>query len=258
MMTPIYSDIHPNAQIGNGTRINNFVTIEDNTVIGENCWIGSGAVIMKGARIGNNVKIFPGAIIAGIPQDLKFQGEDSLVEIGDNTTIREYVTVNRGTAAAGTTRIGENCLIQAYCHVAHDCILGNNCILSNNTALAGHVVLEDYAIIGGMSAVHQFSRIGSHVMIGGYSKVRTDVPPFVKAARDPLAYAGVNSIGMKRRGFSQERVHHIQDIYRILFIHGTNFHKSIEQIENSISESEDKVYILNFLKNSTRGLIKGI
>lgn len=222
-MTPKFSDIHPNAQIGIGTQINNFVTIEDDVQIGENCWIGSGAVIMKGARLGNNVRIFPGAIIAGIPQDLKFQGEESLVEIGNNTTIREYVTVNRGTAAAGTTIIGENCLIQAYCHVAHDCIIGNNCIMSNNTALAGHVVLEDYAIIGGMSAVHQFSRIGCHTMIGGYSKVRTDVPPFIKAARDPLSYAGVNSIGMKRRGFTQDRVHHIQDIYRILFVHGTNF-----------------------------------
>lgn len=175
-MTPKFSDIHPNAQIGIGTQINNFVTIEDDVQIGENCWIGSGAVIMKGARLGNNVRIFPGAIIAGIPQDLKFQGEESLVEIGNNTTIREYVTVNRGTAAAGTTIIGENCLIQAYCHVAHDCKIGNNCIMSNNTALAGHVVLEDYAIIGGMSAVHQFSRIGCHTMIGGYSKVRTDVP----------------------------------------------------------------------------------
>ncbi len=257
-MTPKFSDIHPNAQIGIGTQINNFVTIEDDVQIGENCWIGSGAVIMKGARLGNNVRIFPGAIIAGIPQDLKFQGEESLVEIGNNTTIREYVTVNRGTAAAGTTIIGENCLIQAYCHVAHDCKIGNNCIMSNNTALAGHVVLEDYAIIGGMSAVHQFSRIGCHTMIGGYSKVRTDVPPFIKAARDPLSYAGVNSIGMKRRGFTQDRVHHIQDIYRILFVHGTNFHKSIEQIENNIPNTEDKTYILNFLKSSTRGLITGI
>jgi len=202
-----YTDIHPNARIDTGVNIQNFVTIEENVVIGKNCWIGSGAVIMNGARLGDNVKIFPGAIIAGIPQDLKFDGEESLVEIGDNTTIREYVTINRGTAAAGTTHIGQNCLIQAYCHIAHDCIIGDHCIMSNNATLAGHVTLEDYAILGGMSAVHQFSRVGAHTMIGGYSKVRTDVPPYVKADRDPLAYEGVNSIGLKRRGFSQERVH---------------------------------------------------
>jgi len=253
-----YTDIHPNARIDAGANIQNFVTIEENVVIGKNCWIGSGAVIMNGARLGDDVKIFPGAIIAGIPQDLKFDGEESLVEIGDNTTVREYVTINRGTAAAGITQIGQNCLIQAYCHIAHDCIIGDHCIMSNNATLAGHVTLEDYAILGGMSAVHQFSRVGAHTMIGGYSKVRTDVPPYVKADRDPLAYEGVNSIGLKRRGFSQERIHHIQDIYRILFVFGKNFNKSIEQIKETIPESEDKTLILDFLNQSTRGIIKGI
>lgn len=253
-----YTDIHQNARIDTGANIQNFVTIEEDVVIGKNCWIGSGAVIMNGARLGDNVKIFPGAIIAGVPQDLKFNGEESLVEIGDNTTIREYVTVNRGTAAAGTTRIGNNCLIQAYCHVAHDCNIGNNCIMSNNATLAGHVILDDYAILGGMSAVHQFSHIGAHTMVGGFSKVRTDVPPYIKAARDPLSYAGVNSIGLKRRGFTQERVHHIQDIYRILFVFGKNFNKSVEQIKAEIPDSEDKTTILNFITQSNRGIIKGI
>lgn len=253
-----FTDIHPDARIGAGTVINNFVTIEEDVEIGENCWIGSSAVIMKGARIGNNVRIFPGAVIAAIPQDLKFGGETSLVEIGDNTTVREYATINRGTSAAGTTRVGKNCLIMAYCHIAHDCIVGDNCVLANNASLAGHIEVGNFVVIGGMTAVHQFTKIGDHVMLGGYSKVRSDVPPFIKAARDPLSYAGVNAIGLKRRGFSQDRIHHIQDIYRILFVHGSNVKRSIEQIEEKVVESDDKKFILDFLKNSTRGLIKGI
>jgi len=253
-----FVDVHPNAQIGLGTDISNFVTIADDVIIGENCWIGSGAVIMSGARLGNNVRIFPGAVVAAVPQDLKFGGETSLVEIGDNTTIREYVTINRGTSAAGTTKIGKNCLVMAYCHIAHDCIVGDNCVLANNVSLAGHIEVGNFVVLGGMAAVQQFSKIGDHVMLGGYSKVRTDVPPFVKAARDPLSYAGINTIGLKRRGFDQDRIHHIQDIYRILFIHGSNVKRSIENIENTIAASADKDTILDFVKNSKRGLIKGI
>ena len=253
-----FVDVHPNSNIGEGTIICNFVTIEEDVVIGDNCWIGSGAVIMNGARIGNNVRVFPGAVISAVPQDLKFDGEASNVDIGDNTTIREYVTINRGTSASGTTRIGKNCLVMAYCHVAHDCIVGDNCVLANNVSLAGHIEVGNFVVLGGMAAVHQFVKIGDHVMVGGYSKVRTDVPPFVKAARDPLAYVGINATGLKRRGFDQNRVHHIQDIYRILFVHGSNVKRSIENIENNIIDSDDKDYILTFLKDSKRGLIKGI
>lgn len=252
-----FTDIHPGAQIGQGTTISNFTTIEEDVVIGDKCWIGPGAVIMNGARIGNEVKIFPGAVISAIPQDLKYKGEVTTTVIGDHTTIREYCTINKGTKAAGTTRIGSNCLVMAYCHVAHDCVIGNYCVLANNSTLAGHIEMGDYVVIGGLAAIAQFIRIGDHAMIGGYTQVRSNVPPYVKAAREPLAYAGINSIGLKRRGFDQETIHTIQDIYRIIFMQAKNMTQSIDIIKEQFSGSKEAANILDFLGKIEGGIIKG-
>jgi UDP-N-acetylglucosamine acyltransferase len=197
--------VHPGAKIAKNVVIEPFTTIHSNVIIGEGTWIGSNVTIMEGARIGKNCNIFPGAVISAIPQDLKFQDEDTTVEIGNNVTIREYVTVNRGTVDRGRTVIGDNCLIMAYCHIAHDCIVGKNCIFSNNSTLAGHCTVGDYVILAGMTAVHQFCMIGNHAFVTGGSLVRKDVPPFVKGAREPLSYVGINSIGLRRRGFKPEK-----------------------------------------------------
>lgn len=249
--------IHPDAQIGKNVTIDPFAVIQDDVIIGDNCWIGSHTVLMPGTRIGNNCKIFPGAVIAGIPQDLKFDGEYSKVVIGDNTTIREFVTINRGTVDKEITQIGSNCLIMAYSHIAHDCIIGNNCIFSNNTTLAGHIVVGDYVVLAGLVAVQQFVKIGSHAFVTGGSLVRKDIPPYVKAAREPLSYVGTNSIGLKRRGFSLEKINHIMDIYRILFVRNYPINKAIKLIELEIPLTEEREEILNFIKQSTKGIMKG-
>ena len=209
--------VHPGAKIAKNVVIEPFTTIHNNVYIGDGTWIGSNVTIMEGARIGKNCNIFPGAVISAVPQDLKFQDEETTVEIGDNVTIREYVTVNRGTVDRGKTVIGDNCLIMAYCHIAHDCIVGNNCIFSNNSTLAGHCTVGDFVILAGMTAVHQFCMIGNHAFVTGGHLVRKDVPPFVKAAREPLSYVGINSIGLRRRGFSPDKIKEIQGIYRLLF-----------------------------------------
>ncbi len=257
-MISIQTNISPGAKIGTGTKIEPFVTINSDVIIGNNCWIGPYATIMDGSRIGNNCKIFPGAVVGAIPQDLKYAGENSLLEIGDNTTVREFATLNRGTKATMTTKIGSNCLLMAYSHVAHDCIIGDNVILANNVNLAGHVTIEDYAIIGGLSAVHQFVKIGGHSMIGGGSLVMKDVPPFAKAAREPLSYEGVNSIGLRRRGFTKEQIDRIHDIFRYLFIKHRNISKALKDIQANLPESEEKTRILEFIAQSQRGLMKGI
>lgn len=248
--------IHPNAKLAQNVKIDPFTVIHEDVEIGEGTWVGSNVTIMEGARIGKNCRIFPGAVIAGIPQDLKFDGEKTYVEIGDNTTIREFVTVNRGTKVRGKTTVGDNCLIQAYCHVAHDCIVGNHCIMSNNTQLAGHVVLGDWAIIGGVSAVHQFVRVGSHAFIGGGSLVGKDVPPYIKAMRNPLSYSGVNSVGLKRRGFSLQQINHILDIYRIIYNKGMNISQALEFIEEEMPASDERDDIVTFIRESGRGIIK--
>ncbi|MGB5463040.1 MAG: acyl-ACP--UDP-N-acetylglucosamine O-acyltransferase, partial [Aureibaculum sp.] len=209
--------VHPGAKIATNVVVEPFTTIHNNVTIGSGTWIGSNVTIMEGARIGKNCRIFPGAVISAIPQDLKFEGEDSLTIIGDNSTVRECATINRGTKAYGKTEIGENCLIMATAHIAHDCILGNNSIVVNGVALAGHVVVGEHAIIGGLAAVHQFIHIGDHAMISGGSLVRKDVPPFTKAAKEPLSYVGINSIGLRRRGFTSDKIKEIQYIYRILY-----------------------------------------
>jgi UDP-N-acetylglucosamine acyltransferase len=249
--------VHPQAKIADNVVIEPFVTIHKNVEIGEGTWIGSNVTIMEGARIGKNCRIFPGAVISAIPQDLKFDGEETTVEIGDNTTIREFVTINRGTKANNKTVVGNNCLLMAYVHVAHDCVIGNNCILANAANLAGHINISDFAIIGGLSAVHQFVNIGQHVMISGGSLVRKDVPPFTKAARDPLSFVGINSIGLRRRGFSSEKINEIQEIYRIIYLRKLNVSKAIAVIETEMPATPERDEIISFITSSSRGIMKG-
>ncbi len=249
--------IHPQARIANNVVIEPFVTIHKDVVIDEGTWIGSNVTIMDGARIGKNCRIFPGAVISGIPQDLKFAGEETTAEIGDNTTIRECVTINRGTKDRWKTVVGKNCLIQAYSHIAHDCIVGDNCIFSNSSTLAGHITVGDYVVLAGMVAVHQFCHIGSHAFLAGGSLVRKDVPPFVKAAREPVSYVGVNSVGLRRRGFSPDQINEIQNIYRVLFVKNNNLTKALGIIEAEYQPTEIRDEILDFIRNSNRGVMKG-
>jgi UDP-N-acetylglucosamine acyltransferase len=249
--------IHPDARLAKNITIEAFAYISENVEIAEGTWIAPHSTILPGARIGKNCKIFPSAVISGIPQDLKFRGEDTTAEIGDGTIIREGVTINRGTAAAGHTIVGKDCLIMAYVHIGHDCLLGNNIILGNGTGLAGEVKIDDWAIVSGGSLVHQFSRIGGHVIIGGGAKIRTDVPPFIKADRDPLTYMGINIVGLTRRGFEKERIDQIHDIYRIIYQKGFNISQALEYIEKEIASSSDREYILEFIRKSERGIIRG-
>lgn len=251
------SVIHPDAIIGKDVTIGPFTTIGANVVIGDGAWIASHVSILDGARIGKNCKVFQGAIIGSIPQDLKYKGEKTTLEIGDNTIIREYCTLNIGTTANGRTVIGKNCLIMAYVHVAHDCVIGNYVVLANNVTLAGHIEIGDFTRLGGMVAVHQFVKIGGDVMVGGGSLVRCDVPPFVLAAREPLAYTGVNRVGLIRRGFTGAQIDAIRDVYRVLFVKGYNVKQATKHIETMLPSSDERDLILNFVTASTRGLIKG-
>jgi len=249
--------VHPDAKVADNVVIEPFVSIDRDVIIGEGTRIGSSVTILSGTRIGKNCNIFPGAVIGAIPQDLKFRGEYTTVEIGDNNTIREYVTVNRGTASKGKTVVGNNNLIMAYVHIAHDCKVGNSIILGNNTQLAGEVIIDDWAIISGMTGIHQFCRIGSHVMVAGGSLVRKDVPPFIKAGREPLAYVGINSIGMRRRNYTNEKIREIQDIYRYIYQKGLNTAQAVEIIEAEMPASQERDEILLFVKDSKRGIIRG-
>ena len=249
--------IHPDAKIAPSVVIDPFVSIDKNVEIGAGTRIGSNVTIMEGTRIGENCTIFPGAIIGAIPQDLKYNGEETFAIIGNNTTIRECVTVNRGTSAKGKTTVGDNCLIMAYCHVAHDAVVGNNVIMANAVQLAGEVIIGDFAILGGGALVHQFTNVGSHVMIQGGSRINKDVPPYVKAGRDPLTYAGVNSIGLRRRGFTNEQIRDIQEIYRHIYLSGMNTTNAIEHVEAELSASKERDEIILFVRNSRRGIIKG-
>jgi UDP-N-acetylglucosamine acyltransferase len=249
--------VHPNAQIGKDVTIDPFTYISGNVVIGEGTWIGPNVTVLDGARIGKNCKIFPGAVLSGIPQDMKFRGEDSTAEIGDNTSVRECVTINRGTAAVGKTIVGNNCLLMAYVHVGHDCQVGDNCILGNSSSMAGEVKVDDWAILSGGTLVHQFARIGGHVIIGGGSKVRLDVPPFIKADRDPLSYMGLNTVGLTRRGFIKERIDEIHNIFRIIYQSKMNNSQALDYVEMNFNPSPDRDYILDFIRNSERGIIRG-
>jgi UDP-N-acetylglucosamine acyltransferase len=250
--------LHPDARTGKNVEIGPFTAIYGDVEIGDNTWIANNVTIMDGARIGSNCRIFPGAVISGVPQDLKFQGEATTAEIGDNTTIREYVTVNRGTKSKGKTVIGTDCLLQSYVHIAHDCNVGNNCILSGYVGLGGEVIIEDWAILGGGSLVHQFVRIGSHVMIQGGCKVVKDVPPYVMAGRDPVVYAGLNLVGLRRRNFSSEKIQELQDIYRTLYQKGLNNSDALRAIKAGIPPSEERDHVMAFVHNSERGIIRGL
>ena len=249
--------INEKAIIGKSVKIEPFSFIDENVIIGDDCWVGNNVTIYSGARIGNNVKIFPGAVISAVPQDLKFDGEDTLVEIGDNTIIRECATINRGTIDTNKTIIENDCLIMAYVHIAHDCIVKNNSILVNAVQIGGHSIIDEHAIIGGGSVIHQFTKIGKYSMTAGGSVIRKDIPPYCKAGKNPLKYMGINSIGLKRKGFSKKVINNIQEIYRILYFNGLNNSEATSKISNDIIDSNEKNEILGFISKSDRGLIKG-
>ncbi len=249
--------IHPEAKIGKNVTISPFVVIEKDVVIGDDCYIYPHVTILDGARIGNKCSIFPNAVIAGIPQDLKFQGEKTTAEIGNNTTIRECATVNRGTSAKGKTVVGNNCLIMAYSHIAHDCDLKDHIIIGNATQLAGEVEIDDYAIVSGGSVVHQFTRISQHVMIQGGSRIGKDIPPYTLIGREPIVYCGINIVGLRRRGFTNDQVFLIQDIYRTIYTRGLNNTDAIKAIETEYVPSLERDLILDFIKSSRRGIVRG-
>lgn len=252
------ANISSDARIGNNVTVEPFATIYDNVTIGDGTYIHPNVTIYSGTTIGKNCEIFPGAVIGVKPQDLKFEGEETTVEIGDNTVIRECVTIHRGTKDRWKTSVGSNCLLMTYVHVAHDCQIGNNVILASYVGLSGHVTIEDFAILEGTAVVQQFVSIGAHSFIGGGSLVRKDVPPFVKAAREPLGFAGVNSIGLRRRGFSDDAVKEIEDVYRILYVMNNNISKGIEAVKVQVAESETRNQILNFIAGSDKGIIRGM
>lgn len=249
--------VHPDAKIGQNVTIEPFAYIDANTEIGDGTYIMSNANIRYGARIGQNCTIYPGAVIAGLPQDLKFEGEDSLAIVGDHTTVRECVTISRGTKSRGYTKVGDHCLLMAYSHVAHDCVIHNHVILGNTTQLAGEVEVFDYAILSGGTLVHQFTRIGEHVMIQGGTRLGKDIPPFIIAGREPVSYAGINLVGLRRRGYTNERINQIQEIYRIIYQSGYNFTDAIAKIESEFEHTADIELIVGFIKNSPRGIVRG-
>lgn len=251
------ADIHPDAKIGENVTIGPFTAISGDVEIGDGTTVMANATILDGARIGKNCQIFPGAVISAIPQDLKFAGEVTTAEIGDNTTIREFVTVNRGTVDRNKTTVGNNCLLMAYVHIAHDAVVGNGCILANAATVAGHVIIEDHVVIEGVVAIQQFIRIGKYAFIAGGSLVRKNVPPFIKAAREPLSYAGVNSIGLRRRGIEDSAVAAIEDVYRLLYVKNVNISNALKLAETDLPNSPEKKYILEFIGTSEKGVIRG-
>jgi UDP-N-acetylglucosamine acyltransferase len=257
MISPL-AYVHPKAQIGNNVTIEPFAVIYENVVIGDNTWIGPNAVIYSDTTIGNGCKIFNGASVGAISQDLKYKGEPTTTVIGNNTVIRECVTIHKGTTDRNTTKVGDNCLLMAYVHVAHDCLIGNNVIIANSVNLAGHITIQDHVIIEGTVAAQQFITIGAHAFVAGASLVRKDVPPYIRVAREPLQFIGVNTIGLARRGFSKESITQIEDIYRTIFVRGHSVSKALEIVDTEIADSDVKKEILSFIKNSKDGIVKGI
>lgn len=248
--------VDPGARLGNDVKVEPFAYIAGDVEIGDGTWVGPSSTIFDGARLGRNCKVFPGAVVSAIPQDLKFSGEETTTEIGDNTTIREGATINRGTVALGKTIVGNNCLLMANTHVAHDCIVGNNCILVNNVGLAGEAVLGDWVIIGGGAAVHQFTHIGAHAMISGGTMLRKDVPPFIMINHNPIGYMGINSVGLSRRGFSKEKIEEINMIYKALYLGKMNITQAIEFIRSNFEASTERDMVIEFVTSSKRGIIK--
>lgn len=250
--------ISPKAKIGKDVVIEPFATIYDDVEIGDGTWIGPNVVIMDGARIGSNCKIFPGAVISAVSQDLKYKGEYTTTHIGDNTTIRECVTIHKGTTDRNKTVVGSNCLLMAYVHVAHDCLIGDNVIIANSTQLAGHITIDDWVIIEGMVGTQQFVHIGAHAFVAGGSLVRKNVPPFVKAAREPLSYVGVNTIGLRRRGYSDQQIANIEDTYRVIYVQNSNITTALNVAELELPVSDEKEMILDFIRSSTKGIMRGL
>lgn len=248
--------IHPDAQLGEKVKVEAFAHIAADVIIGDGSWIGPNATVMDGARMGKNCKVFPGAVISAIPQDLKFAGEISTAEIGDNCTFREGVTFNRGTIALGKTIMGNNCLLMANVHVAHDCVIADNCILVNNVMLAGEVHLDEFVIMGGGSAAHQFTHVGAHAMISGGAMFGKDIPPYAIINNDPLGFAGLNTIGLKRRGFSNEKITEIQNIYKVIYYSGRNVSQAMKHLKENFESTEELKYIIDFISNSNRGILK--
>lgn len=249
--------VSPEAKVHPSVEIGPFVTIEGNVEIGEGTKIMSNVTIMSGSRIGKNCRIFPGAVIGGEPQDLKFRGEDTVAIIGDNTTIRECVTIHRGTASKGKTVVGSNCLIMAYCHVAHDCVVGDHVIMSNAVQMAGEVVVDEYAVIGGGTLIHQFCHLGKGIMVQGGSHINKDIPPYIKIGHEPIAFNGINSIGLRRKNFSSEKIEEIQQVYRYLYLSGMNFNEALDVIEHEMTLTPEVQEIVTFVRNSQRGIVRG-
>jgi len=252
------ANISPEAQLGEGVSVEGFTTIYEDVIIGARTKIHPNVTIYPGTRIGHDCEIFPGAVIGVIPQDLKFDGESTTVEIGNNTVIRECVTIHRGTKDRWKTKIGDNCLLMTYVHIAHDCFIGNNVILASYVGLSGHVTIDDYAILEGMVASQQFMHVGAHAFIAGATLIRKNVPPFVKAAREPITFAGVNSVGLRRRGYSDADVREIEDIYRILYVQNGTISKGIESVKETMPESPLRDQILGFIQASDKGVIRGM
>lgn len=257
MISPL-ANVSPKAKIGQNVTIEAFATVYEDVVIGDNTRIHPNAIIYPDTNIGSNCQIFPGALVGIVSQDLKYKGEKAKTVIGNHTILREYVTVHKGTADRMLTSVGDHCLIMAYAHIAHDCIVGNNVILANYVGLAGHVTVEDYVIVEGYTAVQQFITIGAHSFLAGASKVRKNVPPYIRVAREPLQYIGVNTIGLARRGFEKEAIHQIEDIYRLIFVRGHNITNALELVEQEVSDSDIKKQIVTFINHSKEGIVKGI
>ncbi len=255
MISPL-AYVHPDAKLGQNVTVEPFAYIAGDVEIGDECWIGPGAVIHDGARIGKRCKIHTAASIACLPQDLKFAGEKTTAVIGDNNDIREYVTISRGTASTGTTIIGSNNLLMAYVHVGHDCVIGSNCVVANRVSFAGEVHVDDWAVIGGHAAIHQWTHIGAHVMIQGGALLGKDVPPYVIVRNDTLRFAGINRVGLSRRGFTHERIAEIHEACRILFQSGLNYINGCEEVEKQVPQSPERDYLLEFIRTSQRGIIK--
>lgn len=256
-MISVNSKISDKSQLGKNVTIGNYSTIEDDVIIGDNTIIANNVSILNGARIGENCIVHSGAILSGIPQDLKYDGEYTTLEIGDNNIIREYVTINKGTNSKKVTIIGNNNMIMANTHIGHDCSIGSNCIIGFNVGIAGEVIIEDFVNISGLTGIHQFTRIGEHSMVTGLSRIIKDIPPYIMAAKEPLTYSGINFIGLKRKGFEQSKLNEIKEIYKIIFQQKRNTSLAIDFIENNFKETIERDKIINFIKNSERGIIKG-
>lgn len=248
--------VHPDARLGAGVVIEPFAYVAGDVEIGDGTWVAPHAVVLDGARVGKECKIHSGAVVAGVPQDLKFRGEYTTALVGDRTVLRECVTVNRGTASRGTTIVGTDCLLMAYVHIGHDCVIGNRVVLANEVSVAGEVEIEDWAIIGGMTGIHQFTRVGMHAMVGAMSRLNKDAPPFAKVGHEPVSFVGINAIGLRRRGFTTEQIGHIQDIHRILFQSDLAISSAMARIEAEIPQSEHRDHILAFIRGSKRGMTK--